>query len=81
MGIKSPESYCQPPLQHSAYNFPSHDQPIEEKSEVMKSIKTMIESQEQKLKNDGLTISIIISNPRSLLHVPNPTTRRTYGLR
>ena len=45
-----PESYCQSPFQYSASNFPSHDQLIEEKSEVMKSIKVMIESQEQKLK-------------------------------
>jgi len=45
-----PKSYCQPPFQHSAYNFLSHDQPTEEKSEAMKSIEAMIESQEQKLK-------------------------------
>ena len=45
-GYNSPESYCQPPFQHSALNFPRHDQPIEEKSEVTKSIEVMIESQE-----------------------------------
>ena len=49
-GYNSPESYCQPPFQHSTYNFPSHDQLIEKKSKAMKSIEFMIESQEQKLK-------------------------------
>jgi len=49
-GYNSPKSYCQPPFQHSASKFSSHDQPIEEKSEVIKSIEAMIESQEQKLK-------------------------------
>ena len=49
MGIRLPESYCQPPFQHSASIFPSHDQPIKVKSEVTKSIEVMIESQEQKL--------------------------------
>ena len=45
-GDNSPESYCQPPSQHLAYNIPSHDQPIEEKSKAMKSVEVMIESQE-----------------------------------
>jgi len=49
-GYNSPKSYCQPPFQHSASNFPSHDQSIEEKSKVIKSIEVMIESQEQSLK-------------------------------
>ena len=35
-----------------------------------------------KAENDGLTIPTRLPNPRSLLHVPSPTTRRrTYGLR
>jgi len=46
MGMQPPESYCQPPFQHSAYNFPSYDQPIEEKSKAVKSMEAMIESQE-----------------------------------
>ena len=49
-GDNSPNSYCQPPFQHSVSKFPSHDQSIEEKSEVTKNIKAMIESLEQKLK-------------------------------
>ena len=49
-GYNSPKSHCQPSFQHSAYNFSSHDQPIEEKSKAMKSIEAMNESLEQKLK-------------------------------
>ena len=45
-GYNSPELYCQLSFQHSVLNFPSHDQPIEEKFEAMKSIEAMIESQE-----------------------------------
>ena len=44
-GYNFPESYYQPPFQHSTYNFSSYDQLIEEKSEVMKSIEVIIESQ------------------------------------
>ena len=47
--MQLPDSYYQPPFQHSPSNFFSHDESIEEKSEVTKSIKVMIMSQEQKL--------------------------------
>jgi len=43
-GYNSPESYYQPLFQHSTSNFSNHDQLIEEKSEVTKSTKAMIES-------------------------------------
>ena len=46
IGIQFPHVIFQLPFQHLASNFPTHDQPIEEKSKGTKSIEVMIESQE-----------------------------------
>ena len=71
LGYNSPESYCQPPFHHSASNFSSHNQPIEEKYEVKKSIEAMIESQEQQLKmmDSQFSQHSQIQEPYSMFHV------------
>ena len=72
MGIQLPKSYYQLSFQHSAYNFSSHDQPIEEKSEAMKSIEVMIEFQEHKLKmmDSQFSQNSQIQDPYSTFQVP-----------
>ena len=65
-------SYCQPQFQHSDSNFSSHDQHIEEKSVVSKSIEAMIESQEQKLKmmDSQFPQDFQIQDPYFIFQVP-----------
>ena len=63
--------HCQPPFQHSASNFLGHDQHMEEKSEITKSIEGIIESQEQKLKmiNSQFPQNFQIQDPYSIFQV------------
>jgi len=79
VGIQLPRSYSQPPYQQPASYTPYQDQPIEEKSELEKSLEAFLEFgwQIQNMKDSQAYQSFQIQDPYSIFQVPQQQEEST----